>query len=141
ITDENPLHIDPERTAIGKKREADFLKGFTTRPKTDKERDIERKLSSPVSVDFKDTPLSQALNDLREWSSINIVPDTAALQDEGIALDRPVTLKLEAVSLKSALNLLLHQVRLTYVIADEALPVTTQKCASGKQERRTFHVE
>ncbi|HMC64714.1 MAG TPA: hypothetical protein VKI65_07230, partial [Gemmataceae bacterium] len=105
-----------------------------------KEREIERKLTSPVSVDFKDTPLSQALSDLHEWSSINIVPDSAALQEEGIALDRPVTLKLEAVSLKSALNILLKQVHLTYIIQDEALQVTTEKNAKGKLVQRTFPV-
>jgi type II secretory pathway component GspD/PulD (secretin) len=49
-------------------------------------------------------------------------------------------MKLENVSLKSALNLLLHQVHLEYVIKDEVLNVTTKKQAAGRQETKTYQV-
>src|SRR5262249_30656476 len=44
------------------------------------------------------------------------------------------------VSLKSALDLLLHDVGLTYVIKAEVLQITTELEAKGKLETRTFPV-
>ncbi|MFO0927922.1 MAG: hypothetical protein U0736_12920 [Gemmataceae bacterium] len=44
------------------------------------------------------------------------------------------------VSLKSALNLILHQVRLTYVIKDEVLQITTEEHARGKLVAVTYPV-
>src|SRR5262249_59409823 len=43
-------------------------------------------------------------------------------------------------SLKSALNLLLHQVHLTYVIKDEVLQVTTESHARGKLVTKSYNV-
>ena len=72
-----------------------------------------KKLELPVNLNFTDTPLKQVIDDLRQWQGINIHPDTLALQQENISLERPVTIKLEQVSLKSALNILLRQAELT----------------------------
>src|SRR5438132_9826399 len=70
---------------------------------------IGERLRKPVSCNFKDTPFRQVVQDLREWSGINICLDETSLKEEGVDLDHPVTLKLEEVSLKSALNLLVKQ--------------------------------
>ncbi len=99
------------------------------------EKAIEGRLLSPVNLNFSETPLHQVIDDLRDWQNINIVPDLKALNDEGIRIDRPVTLKLENVSLKSALSLLFGQVGLTYVIKDEALVVTTKPAALRMKSR------
>src|SRR5262249_34427828 len=85
--------------------------------RSDKEREIYRKLDEPVgSLDFKETPLQQVLDDLHSTNGINIVNDEPALNEAGIRLDRPVTMRLDGVALKSALTLLLHQAHLTYVV-------------------------
>ena len=83
-------------------------------------------------MDFKDTPLRAILEDLQGLTGINIVPDEPALLENGISFDRPMTMKLENIALKSALNLLLHQAHLTYVVKDEVLNVTTEEHARGK---------
>src|SRR5438552_3396399 len=49
-------------------------------------------------------------------------------------------MKLDGVALKSALNLLLHQVRLTYVVSDEVLKVTTQDHARGQLKSVVYPV-
>jgi type II secretory pathway component GspD/PulD (secretin) len=105
-----------------------------------KERQIERQLSMPVSLNFQDTKLSQAIEDLKEMSGVNVVPDTSALEEAGISLDRPLSLKVENISLKSALNLLLQQIHLTHVIKDEVLLITTEDNAKGKLKRVTYPV-
>jgi type II secretory pathway component GspD/PulD (secretin) len=106
----------------------------------EKERAIERKLSTPVSLNFKDTRLQQVLDDLADTNQINIVVDQPALQELGISTDSQISMRLDSVSLKSALNLILHQVHLTYVIGDEALQITTKERAQGKLRTVTYQV-
>ena len=109
--------------------------------RSEKEREIYRKLDSQITgFDYRDTSLQQVLDDLGGWSQVNIVPDVPALKDANISMAQPITMKLDGVSLKSALNLLLHQAHLTYQVANDALIITTEENAHGKQERRVFPV-
>src|SRR5262249_32252539 len=63
-----------------------------------------------------------------------------ALREAGVSLDMPLSLKVEDMALKSALNILLKQAWLTYVIKDEALQITTMECARGKLKMVTYPV-
>jgi hypothetical protein len=99
---------------------------------TDKEREIEGRLQTKVSVHFTDMPLREVIDDIRAWNGINIYIDEPALIEEGIRLDHPISVKLENVALKSALNLILRNAHLTYVIKDEVLQITTATQACGK---------
>src|SRR5262249_14371636 len=101
---------------------------------------IEEKLKHRVAVSFKDAPLSQVIDDLREANGINIAIDQRALVEDGISLETPVTLTLEQVSLKSALNLILKQASLTYVVKDEVIQVTTESHARGPLRTVTYQV-
>jgi type II secretory pathway component GspD/PulD (secretin) len=139
VNSDNPIYFDPKTAARNRDRKPTEVISLGT--KSDKVRQIESKLQAPVSsLDFKETPLRQVLDDLRDWTGINIVPDEPALLEENIKLDSPITMKLEGVSLKSALNLILHQVHLTYVVKDEVLQVTTDAHARGKLEVRNYNV-
>jgi type II secretory pathway component GspD/PulD (secretin) len=137
--DKNPLVFDLERYNIAKKRDA-IGKGIFHHLKSDKEREIERRLDLPITLSFKDMPLRQVIDDLREEMGLNIIPDTKALEEEGISLERPVTLKVESISRKSALNILLRMVHLTYIIKDEVLQITTEKHARGKLVQKSYPV-
>jgi hypothetical protein len=108
--------------------------------KCPKEREIERRLEAPVNVSFNECPLRQVLEDLRDAIGIDIVIDRQALEDEGVDPDSPVSIKLESVSLKSALELVLRQVHLTYVVQDEVLWVTTEPCGRGKPVLASYEV-
>jgi type II secretory pathway component GspD/PulD (secretin) len=138
VTTKNPLFVDPDvmKKANGRKD----LTSLEFGPKTEKEREIERKLNSPISLNFTNEPLKQVFDDLGVITGVNVVPDLPALTEDGISLDQPVTMKLEAVAMKSALNLLLHQVHLTYVIKDDVLQITTDSHARGKLVPRTYPV-
>jgi type II secretory pathway component GspD/PulD (secretin) len=122
--------LDKERSAIAQGRKSPS--GVISLRKNEKELEIERKLNTPVSMNFVDQPLRQVIDDIRAWNSLNIYVDEPALLQEGISLDRPITLKLDQVSLKSALNMVLHNVHLTHVIQDEVLRITTEAQARGK---------
>jgi type II secretory pathway component GspD/PulD (secretin) len=142
VDSENPLAVDAKVALRARERKPIPLTGLGTETKNEKEREIERRLSLPISpLDFKDTPLKQVIDDLRTWTGINIIADQPALDEEQISLDRPMTMRLDGgISLKSALNLLLHQVHLTYVIKDEVLQITTDAHARGKLVQRVYQV-
>lgn len=133
-----PIVYDTKRWAQAKLRGDKSMNKLGL--KSLKEREIESKLNSPVTLNFKDVPLYAVLDDIRAYHGINIHEDKPALESKGISMDRPVTIKLENVSLKSCLNLLLKNVHLTYVIRDEVLQITTPEAARGKQETRTYLV-
>jgi type II secretory pathway component GspD/PulD (secretin) len=133
LTLDDPVGFNPDVSRNNRKR-GELLNTLGT-IKNERERKIYRQLDSPCpSMDFKDTPLRQILDDIAGWTGMNIVNDEPALGEAGISLDRPITMKLEGVALKSALNLLLHQAHLTYVVKDEVLNITTEEHSRGKMK-------
>jgi len=132
------IHVDKNRSEVSRQRTP--LDSIAGPRKKEGEREIERKLNTPVNLNFTDVPLKSVIEDLRAYNGINIYVDEPALNEAGISLDHPVSVKLEHVSLKSALNLLLHGVHLTYVVKDEVLQITTEDHARGKLETRTYQV-
>jgi hypothetical protein len=87
---------------------------------------VERVLKTYVDLSYNDCSLSQVLRDLHCKYRLPYVIDEPALHDDGISLDSPVSIKVERIRLKSALNLILHNTRLVYEIKDGAVFVTTE---------------
>src|SRR5262249_26088511 len=83
-------------------------------------------------------PLKTAIEQLRSMTGMNIVPDLGALAAEGVSLDLPINLKVDNISLKSALNLMLSQVHLIHMPQDEVLLITTEKGGRGKQVLKVY---
>jgi type II secretory pathway component GspD/PulD (secretin) len=136
----DPLKFDPDALKRAQARK-NGENGFSSPIRDATERNIERKLSEPVSLTFKDTPLRQVISDLNQLvPGANITADLRALSEANISLDMPLTLPVEKISLKSALNILLDQVKLTYVIQDQVLMVTTKEKALGRNRRVTYSV-
>lgn len=135
----SPLVVDEKRHLVARERDKLFRKG-PAGAQTEKAREIQRRLLEPVRLNFTDTPLGKVLEDLGTWQNINIYPDVRAMEEKGISLNRPVSIKLENVSLKTALHLTLEQAGLVYVVDDEVLRVTTKEHAKGNLERRMFPV-
>jgi type II secretory pathway component GspD/PulD (secretin) len=116
------------------------LSSFVAPLHNEREKDIERRLNTPVTLSFSDAPLRNVIRDLRLDQNLNIYIDDRALDEAGISLDRPVTVQLDQVSLKSVLNMLLRPLHLTYVIKDEVLQITTEDNAKGKLRRAVYQV-
>ncbi len=133
------IAINKEAAEISRARIGKYG-SYTAPRKNEKERDIEQKLNTPVILNFTDVPLKAVIEDLRAWKGVNIWVDEGALGEHGVSLDRPVSVKLDQVSLKSALKLLLAPMHLTYVIADEVLQITTEDRARGKLVPTTYQV-
>ncbi len=138
VDDKNPLRVDPAVERANRGRNLDKIPAPVH---SEKELEIERKLTTPVTaLNFTDAKLGQVLDDLRAWENINIYIDQKALDAQGVSLEHPVSVKLENISLKSALNLILKQVQLTWIIKDEVLQITTDAEAKGKMKRVTYEV-
>jgi type II secretory pathway component GspD/PulD (secretin) len=123
--DEKRLKTIQGRKALG-------FDGVSPQRMSTEERNIERKLTAPISLSFANQPLREVISYIQGDQGLNIFIDEPALADKGIQLDYPVTVKLDNISLKSALKLVLSYVHLTYFVADDVLKITTEDQARGK---------
>jgi hypothetical protein len=69
---------------------------------------------------------------LKEQHKIEIQLNKKALDDAGVAADTPITRSLQGVTLRSALDLILRERSLTFVVQDEMLLITTPEDAETK---------
>ena len=102
---------------------------------------IRRALRRTVQVQFKDQPLSEVLNQLGDLAGISIYLDPEGLAAEGASTDMLVTIQLnQEIQLKSALNIILGQFGLSYLIQDEVLKVTSESIRASKTYVDTYSV-
>jgi hypothetical protein len=87
---------------------------------------IEKQLRSPISMSFNDVPLRRIIDDIRSSQSLNIVLDEPTLAAEGVDLDHRLSIKLDQVSVRSALELLARQAHFVLEIKGDAVLITTE---------------
>lgn len=94
-----------------------------------KELEIEQKLrTTPVSLKFDKMTLSQAFEKLSAMTGVPIYLDQRGLAAEGVDSSMPISIDLSTeISLKSALNIMLNEHHLTYVVKDEVLKITSDR--------------
>ena len=103
------------------------------RQRSEREIEIEKKLRTPVSLQFTNAPLSKVLENLAKLAEVNLHLDPQGLAEEGVTSDTPVTIELRnEIMLKSALNLILEPLHLSYVIKDEVLKITSEQMRDGQ---------
>jgi general secretion pathway protein D len=109
--------------------------------RTERELEIERRLKTPVLLKYENTPLSEVMHGLSELAGVNIHLDPRGLSQEGVNSDTPVTLNLsKEISLKSALNLILEPLHLSYIVKDEVLKITSEQLRDGEMFPKTYNV-
>jgi hypothetical protein len=101
---------------------------------------ITRALEQPVNMEFIEAPLADVAEYIRECSKIPILLDKKAIDDVGVQADTPVTFMVRGLKLRSALNHMLRQLDLTWMIKDEALVITTPEQADATLEMRVYEV-
>jgi hypothetical protein len=102
--------------------------------KSNANREVEQRLSLPVTLNFTDAPLRQVFDSFRGWEVVNIYVDKAALDADEISLDRPITIQVENLALKSALKLVLKEANLIYIVQDGAVRITTERSVRAKMQ-------
>jgi len=109
--------------------------------KSESELEIERKLRTPVSLKFRDTPLNEVVAHLAKLAAVNMYLDPQGFQEEAVSFDTPVTIDLtQDISLRSALHLILQPLHLSYVIKDEVLKITSEQLRDGEVYTVTYNV-
>jgi len=101
---------------------------------------IRETLDEDTRLEFIETPLEQICAFLSEIHAIPVQIDTRALKEAGLDSDVPVTRNLKGISLGSALDLLLEEHELSWVVRDEVLLITTAAAASAKATVRVHNV-
>ena len=136
----SPSHAQPNREEIADPpAPAHLAVPSFPRPSAAEARILQR-LSEPVSTDWTDTKLEDALNDLEDRFAFQIWIDKQALQDDGIDTDLEVSLRIDGVSLRTCLRLLLEPLGLVYVVEDEVIKITSYKKTQTKKTTRIYPV-
>jgi len=97
-------------------------------------------LEEKTSFEFIEEPLDSVIDHFREVHGIEIQIDCRALQDVNMGTDTPITKCIQNVTFRSALNLVLHDLDLTWVIRDEVMMITTPEEAELQLIRRVYDV-
>ena len=142
----NPVAVDGHELVYDQKHWKDFIpkrKGSKerTQRRSERELEIERRLQTPVMLKYQESPLTEVMTGLSELTGVNIHLDPRGLSQEGINTDTPITINLnKEISLKSALNLILEPLHLSYVINDEVLKITSEQLRDGEIYAETYNV-
>jgi hypothetical protein len=84
-------------------------------------------LEETTAIEFSKTPLRDVIHYLQCKHKVLMVLDRKALRDVGIDSDTLVTVNLRGITLRSALNLMLREMDLTWSIRDDVLGITTSQ--------------
>jgi hypothetical protein len=97
-------------------------------------RQILEVLSQPLKssgLEFTEEPLENVANFLQGEYGIPILLDGRAIEGAGMTLDEPMSVRIQNVSLRSALRLLLESKKLVYMVRNEVLYITTPEAADA----------
>jgi general secretion pathway protein D len=85
--------------------------------------------------------LADAVEQLADQVGLNIIFDEMAMAAEGIEQDRQVNVPIRSpISLKSALEVILSQVGLVYVVENEVIKVTSKDAQRSNVVQRTYYI-
>ncbi len=102
------------------------------------EKRIVQALDQETSINFTETPLTDAIQFLAQKHEIPILLDPA-VEAAGTAPDTPISVPiLSGIPLRSALNIILKPLNLTYVIQDNVMYITTIEDAQNRLQTRVY---
>jgi hypothetical protein len=112
-----------------------------SRERTESELQIEKSLGEKVSLHFHDVALTEVIRHIATVHGINIAMQTRAIETEGLTADQPVSIDVDGITLRSALNLLLDQAGgLVYTIENETLMISNRLEQETKLVTLTYNV-
>ncbi len=101
---------------------------------------VRESLHSPVSLHFDNAPLSQVMQHISDRYGINVNVEEVALNEVGATASEPVSIHVDDITLRSALNLILDPLELSHVIDNEVLMITSQLRQHGDMVITTYSV-
>lgn len=110
------------------------------REHTSTELRVKQSLANPVSLHFENAPLSQIMQHISDSQGINVVIDRQGLAEEGVTESLPISIGVDGIQLRSALNLMLHPLNLDYSIENEVLNITSRLRQQGELKTTVYQV-
>ncbi|MEC9092207.1 MAG: hypothetical protein VX438_05840, partial [Planctomycetota bacterium] len=101
---------------------------------------LREKLNARVTVDFEDTPLSEAVKELATKTETDLRIDLASFRQARVREREPVSLKLTDQKLVSVLQALAAKLRLTWTLRNGVILVTTEQTAEALLKTAVFDV-
>jgi hypothetical protein len=101
---------------------------------------IKEALAQPTEMDFVNSPLSDVADYFKDYHGVTIQIDQKSLREANVDSATLVTMKLKGVTLRSALNLILKEIGLTWTIRDEVLLITTPEAADEQLTTKVLDV-
>ena len=96
---------------------------------------IKESLTKPVTLDFAETPVTDVVTFLQDFTGVNMILDPNAVEDGGPS----ITLKVEDMPLEKALGFILQFAQLDYEIRGDALFISDEEGLSD-YDLRTYDV-
>ena len=93
-----------------------------------------------VSIDFFETPLAEAIDEIAEQHHLQILFDRASLDTGGVDSRRTVTIEVDDVPLEVALSLILREHELCFSLVDQVVVVLTKEEAEATPMRRVLDI-
>lgn len=104
------------------------------------EETIRKALQKPMEVKFEEVPLNKFVASLAKATGVNLILDEAALVEEGLALDEPITRQGDPIAAARLLDRVLEPLDLTWMIEDGVVQITTLIAAEDKQITRIYAI-
>ncbi len=109
-------------------------------PLTKFEKEFQEKLNETVAAEFVDAALSDVITFYQDSTGINFVIFANVLEEEGLTTDEPVNISVENISLKTALDLILNPLDLSYVADRDVVIITSRSHAEDMLKTRVYPV-
>lgn len=107
----------------------------------EKEKQIMKALKDVTHIEFSETPLKEAVEEISQQHHINVQVDEGAFKEDMISTDDiNLTVNGNGLSLKAALKIALEAQGLSYVIENESLYITTATKAKEKCITKVYPV-
>jgi hypothetical protein len=107
---------------------------------TAKEKKIIEALDSPMSINWNERPLEEALQDLSNQFDQPLLLDKKSLEDLGLDLKKGVSLQGKGITGRTALRAILATQGLTFVVKDETIQVVTVERSKTLLTTRVYYL-
>ena len=138
VGDDNPMKFADTWPEIKKRRNGRYRPD--NRKRGEAELKIEQSLSKRISLHEDKVPLGEVINKIRAIADINIVLDTQGLEEEAASTNSLVSIEVDGISVKSALNLILTPNNLAFMVDNEVLKITSRMRQQGELSVSTYSV-
>ena len=137
VGDAKPMAFAENWSELKERRKA---QPTDARERSEAEQRVYQSLQNPVSLHFDNVPLAQVMKYVADTQGINIRLDSAGLTEEGITDSTPVSISVDGIRLRSALNLILQDFNLDYAINNEVLVITSKLRQQGELITSVYQV-